>query len=123
MLDIMTAYCGLACNSCPIHLATLEQDKILQKTMRAEIARQCSDIYKMKMTVEEVTDCDGCRANDGRLFSGCLKCLIRNCTHAKNIESCAFCEDFTCEKLIYHFLLDPEAKVRLEKIRQENLNK
>jgi hypothetical protein len=122
-MDTMVGFCGLACNSCPIHMATLEQDNILQKIMRAEIARQCSDIYGMKMTVEEVTDCDGCRANTGRLFSGCLKCQIRECAHLKNIESCAFCEDFTCEKLTNHFLLDPETRGRLEKIWQENLNK
>lgn len=26
MTDAIIAYCGLACESCPIHLATLEED-------------------------------------------------------------------------------------------------
>ncbi len=35
----MIAYCGLLCDSCPIHLATIEKDKLLQQKMRAYIAK------------------------------------------------------------------------------------
>jgi hypothetical protein len=114
----MVAYCGLRCDSCPIHLATLEQDKFRQNTMRVSIAEQCSKIYGMIIQPEHINDCDGCRANDHRLFSGCLSCEIRKCASKKNIESCAYCSDYACERLKQHFLLDSTAKTRLEETRK-----
>jgi hypothetical protein len=117
-MKTMLAYCGLTCDSCPIYLATLEQDKSNQQTMRERIAEQCSEIYGMNMRPEDVTDCDGCRADTGRLFSGCMKCRIRKCARRHDIESCACCGDYACKKLKEHFTLDPDAQTRLEEIRQ-----
>ena len=114
----MIAYCGLACENCPIHLASLEQDKSRQQTTRESIAEQCSKHYGMNLQTEDITDCDGCRANTGRLFTGCLNCEIRKCANYKNIENCAYCNDYACEKLKKHFSLDPGAQTRLEEIRQ-----
>lgn len=119
-MESMIAYCGLECDSCPIHLATLELDKSLQQSMRELIAEQCSKLYGMNLKPEEITDCDGCLANSGRLFSGCLNCEIRRCAGQKNIGSCAYCSDYACEKLRQHFLLEPGAQARLQKIGQSN---
>lgn len=116
-MDIMIAYCGLACDSCPIHLATLEPDKSRQQILRKSIAEECSKHYGMNLQAEDISDCDGCRANTGRLFSGCYQCEIRKCAILRNIESCAYCCDYACETLRKHFSLDPEAKTRLENIR------
>ncbi len=110
----MIAYCGLLCDSCPIHLATIEKDKLLQQKMRAYIAEQCFKEYGMDLQPGDITDCDGCRANTGRLFSGCLSCEIRKCAIEKNVESCAYCADYICKKLRKQFLLDPDAQRRLE---------
>jgi hypothetical protein len=117
-MEIMIAYCGLMCSSCPIQLATLEQDKSRQLTMRESIADQCSKYYGMKMQPEDVNDCDGCRADTGKLFSGSLNCEIRKCAIQRHIESCAFCDAFACDRLRKHFSLDPVAQTRLEEIRQ-----
>jgi hypothetical protein len=119
-MDTMIAYCGLTCDTCPIHLATLEQDLSVQKTMRESIAEQCSKYYGIKQQAEDISDCDGCRAGTGRLFSGCYKCELRKCAIQKNIESCAYCSDYACDKLEKHFSLDPGAQARLEQIRQAN---
>jgi hypothetical protein len=113
----MIAYCGLTCDSCPIYLATLEQDKSHQQTMRVSIAKLCSENYGMNLRPEDVTDCDGCRANTGRLFSGCWNCEIRKCASQKDIENCAYCIEFACDKLKDLFQHDPGAQIRLEKIR------
>ena len=121
-MDVMIAYCGLKCDSCPIHIATLEQDKSRQETMRESIAEQCNKIYGMNLQFKDINDCDGCRANTGRLFSGCLNCEIKKCSIEKNVESCAFCSDYTCELLEKHFLLDSSAKARLDKIHQKIKN-
>ena len=64
----MMAYCGLDCRNCPIHLATLEQDKTRQQEMRISIARICKEKYGMDLRAEDIADCDGCRSNTGRIF-------------------------------------------------------
>jgi hypothetical protein len=115
-MDEMMAYCGLVCNTCPIYLATREQDTKKQRQMRAEIALKINEIYNEKMRAEDVTDCDGCRSNE-RLFSGCKQCHIRNCAGSKGIDNCAYCSEYTCEKLEKFFATESDAKARLDVIR------
>lgn len=119
-METMIAYCGLACDSCPIHLATLEEDISRQLIMRESIAEQCSKNYGMNLQPVDITDCDGCAANTGRLFSGCLNCEIRKCASQKNVESCAYCSDYACERLEKQFSYDSSAQTRLEEIRRAN---
>jgi hypothetical protein len=113
----MIAYCGLDCEECPIHVATLELDQAKQQTMRIEIARICSQLYGMQLLPADVTDCDGCRLQSARLFSGCARCEIRKCAIDKKLASCGFCADYECEKLLKHFATDPEAHTRLDAMR------
>ena len=117
VMDAMIAYCGLDCRSCPIHQATLEQDRSKQQTMRREIARLCTEKYGMHLHPEDVTDCDGCRSDESRLFSGCAGCEIRKCANERKLASCAFCAEYACKKLQLHFETDPSARTRLEAIR------
>ena len=112
-----TAYCGLNCETCPSHLATLEPNKSRQKTMRISIAKVCTEQYGMNLHPEEITDCDGCRTDTGRLFSGCLKCEIRKCASRKVLENCAHCTEYACDQLKDIFRLDPDAQTRLDEIR------
>jgi hypothetical protein len=114
---MMLAVCGLACGTCPIHLATREPDEGKRGALRAEIARQCVEQYSMPMAVADVTDCDGCRAG-GRLFSGCRNCRIRPCALGRGLEICAACEDYACAVLLEHFARDPTARDRLEQVRR-----
>ena len=72
-MNEMIAYCGLDCNGCPIHSATLEQNQSRQQTLRKSIAEQCKTLYGMNLEAEDISDCGGCRAKTGRLFSGCVK--------------------------------------------------
>ena len=91
--------------------------------MRESIAEQCSKQYGMNMQPEDINDCDGCRANTGKIFSGCLNCDIRKCAIQKHIDNCAFCSDYACDSLKKHFLHDSGAQTRLEEIRQTIENK
>ncbi len=116
-MNAMLSYCGLNCESCPIHLATLERDAVKRKNMRIEIARMCREQYGKNLDIQDVTDCDGCRARTGRLFSGCANCAMRKCAIERNVTSCAFCADFACETLLKHFASDPSARARLEAMR------
>ncbi len=118
----MIAYCGLKCDTCPILLATLEQDKSRQLIMRQSIARECSKLYGMNIDDQDVNDCDGCLSNSGRLFYSCINCEIRKCATERVIESCAFCNEYSCDKLMNIFSQEPDAKIRLDEIRKIKRN-
>jgi len=111
------AYCGLVCQTCPIYLATREENKTEQERMRAEIAQICKEQYGMEYGREDITDCDGCRTVSNRLFPACKNCPIRNCAMQKGIENCAYCSEYMCEKLEVFFATEPTAKTHLEKMR------
>ena len=116
-MNEIIGYCGSPCNSCAIYLATREQDPKKKREMRAEIAEQIYEVYKEKMKAEDVTDCDGCKTETGRLFSGCKNCQIRKCGSQKGIENCAHCNEYACERLEKFFVTDPENKKWLDAIR------
>ena len=116
----MIAYCGLLCDNCPIHLATLEKDIDRQTKMRIEIAEKLSKIYGTIPKPDIITDCDGCPTITGRLFTGCTDCEIRKCAIGRNLTNCAYCTDFECAKLEKHYIYDPDSRNRLEEIRKKN---
>ena len=107
----------MVCESCLIHKATVENDVLLKQEMRNQIAKLCNEKYGMHMVPEDINDCDGCKADSGRLFSGCQNCEIRKCANDRNIENCAYCTDYACDKLGKIFAEDPNAKNRLDEIR------
>jgi hypothetical protein len=117
-MDTMIAYCGLTCDTCPIHLATLETNISNQAKMIVQIAEQLSKIYGTTPKPEIITDCDGCKINNGRLFTGCADCEIRKCAIMKNMINCAYCSDYACEKLEKHYAFDPSSRNKLEEIRK-----
>lgn len=114
----MIAYCGLICQTCPIYLATRQENKDEQLSMRTEIAKRCKELYKLSYAIEDITDCDGCRTDGGRLFSGCNRCAIRKCAGEKKLENCAYCADYACKELELFFSKDLAAKKRLDEIRR-----
>jgi hypothetical protein len=118
-MDAEIAYCGLACDSCPIHLATLEANISSQAKMRIQIAEQLSKIYGTTPKPEIISDCDGCKSFNGRLFTPCADCKIRNCAIEKKMINCAYCCDYACDKLEKHYKFDPSSRNRLEKIRKQ----
>ena len=118
-MDATVAFCGLACDSCPIHLATLEQDITQKNKMRVMIADELAKIYGTTPKPDIITDCDGCKVDKGRLFTGCIDCEIRKCAMLKKLINCAYCNDYECDKLKKHFAIDPGAQDRLEEIRKE----
>jgi hypothetical protein len=112
----IVAYCGLICHTCPIYVATRQENKEEQVKMRTEIVRLCHEQYGVNYTIEDITDCDGCRAESGRLFLPSNKCQIRKCAKKKGVKNCAHCSDYACERLDAGFKTDPAAKMRLDEI-------
>jgi hypothetical protein len=117
MSEILS-YCGLVCRTCPIYVVTRETDKAEQTRKRTEIAQACREQYGMNSGVADITDCDGCIAESGRLFSGCHDCAIRSCAKQRAIENCAYCSEYICQKLESFFVHDSAAKIRLDEVRQ-----
>ena len=115
------AYCGLVCDGCPIYWATREKDSIKKEKMRAAIAQLCSERYGLnyglRYTAKDITDCDGCRTKEGRLFSGCRNCQVRACATQRELENCAHCSEYACDKLKEVFTTDLSAKTRLGVVR------
>ena len=116
-MNEIIAYCGLVCHSCPILLATREKNAKKRDEMRADIVEQIRKHYGMEYRPQDINDCDGCKSESGRLFSGCRKCEIRKCAREKSIENCAHCNEYACERLEKFFATDPEARKRLDVIR------
>ena len=115
------AYCGLTCQSCHIYMATRQENKKDQARMRIEIVEQCKERYGINYTLEDITDCDGCRTGGGRLFSASKNCAIRKCAREKELENCAYCTEYACGKLETFFSMETTAKMRLEAIRSRIL--
>ena len=85
----LVAYCGLTCQGCPIYWATRENDPVKKQKIRTAIARLGQEHYGVTMRPEEITDCDGCTLENGRLYSGCKQCEIRICARERKVETCA----------------------------------
>ena len=113
------SYCGLICHKCAIYLATREKDEKKRYKMRVDIARQIKELYGQECKPEDVTDCDGCKTEGGRILSGSKNCHIRKCARRKRIENCAHCNEYPCEELEKLFTTDPDAEKRLNVIRSE----
>ena len=113
----MIAYCGLRCDTCAILLATRETDDAKKHKMRIEIAQEIKEHYGQDCKAEDVTDCNGCKTEGARLFSGCSKCQIRKCASEKGVETCAHCSEYACEKLEKFFSTETSAKAALDEIR------
>jgi hypothetical protein len=117
----MIAYCGLNCATCQIYLATRETDPEKQRQMREQIVIAIKKYLGEEKRLEDITDCDGCKAQGGRLYSGCQKCQIRKCASQKGLENCAYCSEYACEKLSRFFDSEGEqagAQKRLDAIRK-----
>jgi hypothetical protein len=117
LMEEIVSYCGLICLGCPILWATKEKDLKLKEKMRVEIAKMSNSLYKTEFGSKDITDCDGCLNENGRLFAGCNQCQIRICARAKKIQNCTYCDEYICEKLEKFFVDNADAKIRLAFIR------
>lgn len=117
-MEEIISYCGLVCKRCPIYIASREINKSKKKKMRCNIIDLCKTIYGVDYKFGDINDCDGCKSESGKLFSGCKNCKIRKCAAEKVIDNCAYCEDYVCKKLREIFIVEPNAKMRLDLIRK-----
>ena len=84
----MISYCGYRCDLCAARSDDPEVRQQLVDGWRKYLGHQ-------HYTAENVR-CDGCRGNV-RLAD--QACKARPCAIVRQVESCAFCEDFVCDKV------------------------
>jgi thiamine biosynthesis protein ThiC len=113
-VEKLIACCGLDCGQCPAYIATQKDD---QEGL-AKTAAQWTEQFKVEVKPEDVI-CDGCTTPSPKKASYCNMCEIRSCCIGKELENCAICSDYACEKLEKFFKHAPKAREGLEKIRNE----
>ncbi len=106
----MIAKCGLICTDCGAYKATLANDNELRK----HVSEEWSRLYGAEIKPEDI-NCRGCLAT-GDLFSHCKVCEIRLCAIEREVENCAYCDDYGCEKIQKFFEFVPDSKSLLDKI-------
>jgi hypothetical protein len=90
----MIARCGFKCHQC---LAFRENNKNLSDQIR--VAKGWSEYFGLDVPPEKI-QCNGCLSDDcgGTDFPD-KNCPIRPCVIKKNLENCASCKDYPCQKL------------------------
>jgi hypothetical protein len=113
MTDRMIAFCGIICSECPAFLATQKDDDNERKL----VADKWSKEYNSNIKMEDI-NCEGCIATTPRIFNYCKVCPIRKCGMERKIKNCAYCEDYSCEKLSqFHERTQPSLKRTLDEIK------
>jgi hypothetical protein len=107
----MISYCGLNCSKCEALIATIENDDV----KRHEVARKWSKLYNAEIKPNQI-NCNSCKS-DGVKFYHCAACNIRRCCLSKDVDNCAVCEEYICDKLSSFIKLAPEAGTALDNIR------
>ena len=100
-MEKMIAYCGINCDGCPTYLATQKDDDY----MREQVQNLWKNQFKIDLKLKDI-NCDGCKG-DGILGFYCKTCSIKKCAEGKSLENCAYCEDYTCDKLNNLFAMLP----------------
>jgi len=117
-MDKIIAYCGLVCSECPAYVATQADDHAALE----RVAAQWREEYNAPdITVESVI-CDGCVTEGERKCGHWYDCDIRACGMERGVLNCAYCDDYArhggCEKIEGFFGFVPDARARLDGIRQ-----
>lgn len=108
MSEQMLSYCGIDCAVCPAYLATQANDIEKLTTLAGQWFEGATD-YTIVL-------CNGCKS-DGHIMKWCAECPTRACAIERELENCAYCADFGCEKLLKVFEMSADAKANLELIR------
>ena len=87
-MEEMIGYCGYSC-----HLCAARSD---DPAVRQKLVDGWRKIFGHENYTAENVRCDGCRAN-GRLAD--TQCKARPCAMEREVDSCAACDDFPCDKV------------------------
>jgi hypothetical protein len=110
----MVAYCGIVCTECPAYKATKNNDN----KARAKTAEEWSKAYQTPLKTEDI-NCDGCLAAGDVHIGYCSVCEIRKCGSDREVLNCAYCLEYPCGRLSDFHARVPEARAKLESIKNK----
>ncbi len=111
-MEKLIACCGLNCNTCDAHIATVKNDDELRKSTAEKWSKQ----FNAPDLSASMINCTGC-LEEGAKFSHCYECEIRNCAKAKGFKTCGECKDMeSCALLAGIFKFVPEAITNLRSL-------
>ena len=110
-MNRMLARCGYRCDLCA---AASEDPDVRQKLVDGWKKYLGHEMY----TAENV-QCDGCMS-DGKLADS--NCQVRPCAMEKGLDSCAYCDEFPCDKLKGLICSREKFLKRLGEIPEEDYN-
>jgi len=108
----MIAYCGLDCTRCEAYIYTQSGNREGQLNL---LERWRKDYKSPDMDLSSVT-CDGCTSS-GRTGGYCVQCPIRACSRERGLPHCGACPDYICAKLSDMFLMAPQMRENLDRLR------
>ena len=103
MADLsLVTYCGLYCGLCAERCRIPQQARALRESMGKEgyehWGTELPDFTAFWAFLSGICDpdkaCPGCRQDGGPPFCG-----IRKCARRRQIDVCAFCEDYPCHRI------------------------
>ena len=112
-MESSISYCGIDCSQCEAFIATMKDDDEL----RQQTAEKWSKMYQADIKATDI-NCQGCKSQIEPLFSHCKVCEYRKCGLEKEVENCAHCAEYACEKLAKFHEMVPQCKETLDKIKE-----
>lgn len=109
----IVAVCGIICTECPAFVATQENDD----SKRIQVAEEWSKAYNSEIKPEQI-NCNGCLPGLG-IHQQLHVCEIRKCGIEREVQNCAHCGDYKCDKLSEFLENVPDAESALEKIHRQ----
>ena len=109
----LIAYCGIDCAECPAYQATQKDDN----EARAKVAEEWGEKFGIPLKPKNI-NCDGCTAGK-RLIGYCAVCEIRECSTKKELKNCAYCGEYSCDKLKNLHKHVIKAKEKLDEIHKK----
>lgn len=88
----LTAYCGINCGTCPLYVATVNNNT----SMKEDIRLKYEKIYNRSIDIKEM-ECNGCKSD--KKFSLSRACNITPCNISKGIDTCSQCRSFKCDRI------------------------
>ena len=116
-------YCGLYCGNCAVKVKVEPSAKVLYMEMKKagfeDIIQMIPDGDKfwtfLKGMVKSI--CISCKEGSGN-----PGCIVRKCAKDKNVEMCAFCKEYPCEKFDKYFHGYPILKNDNQLLRDEGID-
>ena len=102
----MVPPCGLYCGVCSIRMAHRDDN--------LKFKERLATLYNL--TPEEIR-CEGCNAEEEKVFFYCRVCPIKSCAKERGYEGCHQCDDWPCEH-VENFVMPVGKRVMLRAIPQ-----